>query len=66
MGPSPGATGETLVGVETRYLSLDTGVEVGAQDDLPLLSTMLGSRAYGARPDSFPLARVYRAELSSR
>ncbi len=66
MGPSPGATGETHVGVETRYLSLDTGAEVGAQDDLPLLSTMLGSRAYGARPDSFPLARVYRAELSPR
>ena len=66
MGPSPRATGDELVGVETRYLSLDTGAELGAQDDLPLLSVMVGSRAYGARPDSFPLARVYRAELAPR
>jgi hypothetical protein len=66
MGPSPSASGEQLVGVETRYLALDTGVELGAQDDLPLLSTVMGSRAYGARPDSFPIARVYRADFAPK
>jgi hypothetical protein len=65
MGPSPRLTGDLEIGVETRFLALDTGRGLGAQQDVPLLTAFVGNRAYGARPDSFPIARIYSAAFTA-
>lgn len=46
--------------VETRFLHLGSGREIGASSTIPVISTVVGDRVYVVSNDPFPQVRVYR------
>jgi hypothetical protein len=45
--------------IETRYLAVDTGAELGSQAGLPLILTALGDVFVGMVDDPFPAVTIY-------
>jgi hypothetical protein len=46
--------------IETRFLAVDTGTELGSQAGLPLILSALGDMFVGMADDPFPAITIYR------